>query len=83
MTKVNVHKAKSQLSKLIEMAKRGEDVVIANNGNPEARLIAYEDSKADWFGMDEGKAWIAEDFDELPAEILSAFYGEDENEDLD
>lgn len=70
MTKVNVHEAKSQLSKLIEMAKKGEDVVIAKNGKPEARLIAYDGPVEDWFGMDEGKIWIAEDFNELPEDIL-------------
>lgn len=36
----------------------------------------------DWWGMDEGKGWIAEDFDELPTDIMAAFYDEDENERL-
>ena len=71
MTKVNMHEAKSRLSKLVEMAKNGEDVVIANNGKPEARIIAYEEPKKDWFGMDAGKAWIADDFDEWPEEMLA------------
>ena len=70
MTKVNVHEAKTNLSKLIEMAKSGEEVVIAKNGVPEARLLPYEKKPKDWFGMDEGKGWIAEDFDELPEDIL-------------
>lgn len=70
MTKVNMHEAKSRLSKLVEMAKNGEDVVIAKNGVPEARIIPYEKKDKDWFGMDEGKGWIAEDFGELPEDIL-------------
>ena len=70
MTKVNMHEAKSQLSKLIELAKKGEDVVIAKNGHPEARLIAFEPEGKDWWGMDAGKIWIAEDFDDLPDDIL-------------
>ncbi len=70
MTKVNVHKAKSQLSKLIEMAKNGEEVVIAKNGVPEARLVPFEKEPKEWFGMDAGKIWISDDFDELPEEIL-------------
>ena len=70
MTKVNMHEAKSRLSKLVEIAKNGEDVVIAKNGKPEARIIPYEESKSDWFGMDAGKGWIAEDFNELPEDIL-------------
>lgn len=81
MTKVNVHEAKTHLSKLIEKAKKGEEIVIANNGNPEARLIAYEPAGKEWFGMDEGKGWIADDFDELPPDVLAAFYGEDEDTD--
>jgi prevent-host-death family protein len=70
MTKVNVHQAKSQLSKLIELAKSGEEVIIAKNGKPEARLTAYEPQGKGWFGMDAGKIWIADDFDELPQDIL-------------
>ena len=70
MTKVNMHEAKTRLSKLVEMAKNGEDVVIAKNGVPEARIIPYEKPQKDWFGMDAGKIWIADDFDELPEDIL-------------
>ncbi len=70
MTKVNIHEAKTQLSKLIEKAKKGEEVVIAKNGVPEVRIVPYETPPKDWFGMDEGKGWIAEDFDELPKDIL-------------
>lgn len=70
MTKVNMHEAKTKLSKLVEMAKNGEDVVIANNGKPEVRMIPYEETKKSWFGMDAGKIWIADDFDELPEDVL-------------
>lgn len=70
MTKVNMHEAKSRLSKLVEMAKNGEDVVIAKNGVPEARIVPFEKQSKEWFGMDAGKIWIAEDFDELPDDIL-------------
>ena len=70
MTKVNMHEAKTRLSKLVEMAKNGEEVIIAKNGKPEARLTAIVSEGKDWFGMDEGKIWIADDFDELPEDIL-------------
>lgn len=82
MTKVNVHEAKSQLSKLIELAKKGEDVVIAKNGNDEVRLVPIGIVEKDWWGMDEGKGWIADDFNELPEDLMRAFYGEDEEEDF-
>jgi prevent-host-death family protein len=39
---VNMHRAKSELSKLVEQALRGEDIVIARDGKPVARLIAIE-----------------------------------------
>lgn len=41
-TTVNVHDAKTQLSKLLAEVERGEDVVIARRGQPVARLVRYE-----------------------------------------
>jgi prevent-host-death family protein len=41
MTTVTIHKAKTQLSKLIEQVERGEEVVIARGKEPVARLVAY------------------------------------------
>ncbi len=70
MTKVNMHEAKSRLSQLVEMAKNGEEVVIAKNGKPEARIVPIKPARKDWFGMDEGKIWMADDFNELPEDIL-------------
>jgi len=70
MTKVNMHEAKSRLSQLVEMAKNGEDVVIAKNGKPEARIVPIKQEPKAWFGMDEGKIWMADDFNELPDDIL-------------
>lgn len=80
MTKVNIHEAKSQLSKLIELAKKGEEIVIAKNGNDEVRLVPVNSVEKDWWGMDEGKGWIADDFDELPEGLVRAFYGEEDDE---
>lgn len=80
MTKVNMHEAKSQLSKLIEKAMKGEDVVIAKSGVSKVRLVPIKPEGKEWFGMDEGKGWIAPDFDELPADMIAAMYGEDEEE---
>ncbi len=37
-----------------------------------------EDERESCFGMDAGKIWIADDFDELPEDLLAAFYGEDD-----
>lgn len=84
MTKVNVHEAKTHLSKLLEKALNGEEVVIAKAGKPLVRLVPVRESNEDCFGMDEGKGWIADDFDTLPDDLLAAFYGEDkEDESID
>ena len=82
MTKVNMHEAKSQLSKLVEKAMNGEEIVIAKSGVSKVRLVPVESEGKSWFGMDEGKIWIADDFDELPDDIMAAFYGEDEEESI-
>lgn len=78
MTKANVHEAKTNLSKLIEQALNGEEVVIAKAGKPLVRLVPVRDEQEDCFGMDAGKGWIADDFDVLPDDLLAAFYGEDD-----
>ena len=78
MTKANVHEAKTNLSKLIEQALNGEEVVIAKAGKPLVRLVPVREEKESVFGIDAGKMWIADDFDDLPEDILAAFYGEDE-----
>ncbi|MGI9036207.1 MAG: type II toxin-antitoxin system Phd/YefM family antitoxin [Pyrinomonadaceae bacterium] len=78
MTKTNVHEAKTNLSKLIEQALKGEEVVIAKAGKPLVRLVPVRDEKESCFGMDAGKIWIADDFDDLPDDLLAAFYGEND-----
>ncbi len=77
MTKSNIHEAKTNLSKLIEKALNGEEVVIAKAGKPLVRLVPVRE-KESCFGIDAGKMWIADDFDELPEDLLAAFYGEDD-----
>jgi prevent-host-death family protein len=78
MTKANVHEAKTNLSKLIEQALNGEEVVIAKAGKPLVRLVPVREKKESVYGIDAGKGWIADDFDDLPEDILAAFYGEED-----
>lgn len=75
MGSVNIYEAKTQLSKLIDRAAKGEDVVIARNGRPVARLTAFVERKPTIrFGVLKGKIVTADDFDApLPDEILSEF----------
>ena len=75
---VNIYEAKTQLSKLVDLAAGGTDVVIARNGKPVARLTALEQPKKKplVYGLLEGKGWIADDFDAtLPEEIQKYFEG--------
>ena len=74
----NIHEAKSQLSKLIESALAGEEIVIAKAGKPLVKLIPYqEDKQPRTPGGWEGKVIMSDDFDdELPTEILRGFRGE-------
>ena len=77
MNVVNIHEAKTNLSKLVEQAALGESFIIAKAGKPMARLTALEPPSAPRrFSMLKGKIHIAEDFDApLPEEILAAFEG--------
>jgi prevent-host-death family protein len=75
MAQFGMHDAKTKLSQLVKRAEAGEDIVIARNGKPVARLlpIASESSLASVRGIWRGRVRIAEDFDELPADIAEAF----------
>ncbi|MDR5826062.1 type II toxin-antitoxin system prevent-host-death family antitoxin [Caballeronia sp. LZ043] len=76
MQTVNIHEAKSQLSRLIEAAVGGEEVVIAKAGTPVVRLVAVERSPKLRLGLMKGKIKIASDFNApLPEDILATFEG--------
>ena len=70
----NIHQAKSQLSKLVERALQGEEVIIARAGKPMVRLVpVHQSDQPRRGGQWRGKVRIAEDFDELPDDIARAF----------
>lgn len=70
----NIHEAKSQLSKLIERAEAGEEIIIARAGKPVAKLVAYRERRGSRRGGQwRGKVQIRADFDELPDDIAAAF----------
>jgi prevent-host-death family protein len=73
-TIVNMHEAKSTLSKLVEKVADGEEVVIAKAGKPVAKLVKYEPQPRR-LGFLEGKIWMADDFDETDPELVDLFYG--------
>jgi prevent-host-death family protein len=75
---VNIHQAKTHLSKLLRCTMAGEEVVIARAGRPIARLVPVQPKKSPFpLGIDEGAFEVPEDFDDpLPPELLAAFYAE-------
>lgn len=77
MEPVNIHQAKSQLSKLIEAAEHGEEVIIARAGKPVVRLVSIgRDHPHRRPGGMEHQLIIHDDFDApLPADLLDAFEG--------
>jgi prevent-host-death family protein len=75
---VNVHEAKTHLSRLLERVERGEEIVIARGGTPIARLVPYRaDRTPRQPGALEGRIKVSDDFDApLPPEVLAAFLGD-------
>ncbi len=77
MATVNIYDAKTQLSRLVDQAAAGKDVIIARGGRPVARLTSLGTSKRPLrFGLLKGKVKVARDFDApLPEEVLAKFEG--------
>lgn len=76
MRTVNVHEAKTQLSRLLALVEAGESVVIARSGKPIARLVPISGTPRRP-GRLKGKIRIRADFDApLPEEMMGAFRGE-------
>ncbi len=64
MVQVNVHEAKTHLSRLLGRVVAGEEVVIAKAGKPVARILPYEQPLQERTpGLDAGKVTIADNFD--------------------
>ena len=76
MDTVNIHEAKTHLSRLVEEVAAGREVVIAKNGVPRARLVPLERGRKLKFGVLKGKLRYPDDFDApLPASVLALFEG--------
>ena len=76
MVTVNVHEAKTNLSRLLAQVEAGEDVVIARNGKPVARLVGYRPRGIPQFGAWKGRISIDDRFfDPLPEKELALWEG--------
>ncbi len=78
MVTVNVHEAKTHLSRLLAQVEAGEDVVIARNGKPVAQLVPFKKKGKRQFGSMKGLIKFDDRFFEpLPPEELALWNGED------
>lgn len=76
MSTVNIHAAKTHLSRLIDQAARGESVVIAKAGKPIAKLTAIEaPSHPRRLGFLQGQIAVPDDFDRMGAEEIARLFG--------
>ncbi|MBM3270871.1 MAG: type II toxin-antitoxin system Phd/YefM family antitoxin [Candidatus Sericytochromatia bacterium] len=72
---VNIHEAKTHLSKLLEQVEAGEEVIIARAGKPVARLVMYQPLPRRQGGFLKDELWLAADWDspEVNAAITRDF----------
>ncbi len=75
MAEFGMHDAKTNLSKLVERALGGEEIILTRRGRSAVRLVPAVDGNnfSKLAGCWEGKVEIAPDFDELPDDIADAF----------
>ncbi len=80
MLKVNIHDAKTHLSKLAEQAGAGEEIIIAKSGRPVARLVPLAQGPVvRRKGLLKGKIKISDDFySPLPGDVIDLFEGRSE-----
>ena len=75
MAEVNVHEAKTHLSRLLLRVAGGEEIVIAKAGKPVAKLVPVESKPQRLIGQDDGLFDIPDDFDApLPDDVLALFH---------
>jgi prevent-host-death family protein len=76
MDTFNIHEAKTQLSRLVERAARGESFVIAKAGKPLVKVSAIDaPAEPQRLGFLKGEIEVPDDFDEMGAEHIAALFG--------
>ncbi len=73
---INVSEAKAKLSKLVDMAFQGEDIIIAKNNLPLVRLVPHKPKTKRKLGLMKGQIEIPDDFLDESREINDLFYGD-------
>jgi prevent-host-death family protein len=78
METINIHEAKTQLSKLVDQAAKGKPFVIAKAGKPLVKVIALDAPVAPKrIGFLEGEISVPEDFDSMGSAEIAALFGVD------
>lgn len=70
---LNLYEAKTQLSALVDQAAAGEEIIIAKNGKPMAKLVPLRDRVRRQPGRLKGKIWMSDDFDAPMPDVVDAF----------
>ena len=78
MGMVNIYEAKANLSRLVDQASAGEEIIIAKAGKPVARLVPLERPKQRKVGMFEGQLTAPENFDTLFEEEIRKMFEDGE-----
>lgn len=71
METVNIHEAKTHLSRLVERAASGESIVIAKAGRPMVRLVAVDAPPMRRIGFMAGEFVVPDDFDDMAADLIA------------
>lgn len=76
MQSINIHEAKTHLSRFVDLAAAGEEIIIARAGKPVARLVALETSQPAprTLGLGKGRFTLPENFDALAADEIRAMF---------
>ena len=76
MTQITLQNAEKSWAEILQKTLNGEEIIIERDGIPVVKLSPII-NETEWFGMDDGRIWIAEDFDDTPDEF-SEIIGETE-----
>jgi prevent-host-death family protein len=84
MRAINIHEAKTHLSRLVEEAARGDPFIIAKAGRPVAQVLPLKDGqeakpdRSKFLGSMKGKITVPDNFDEFGKEEIAAMFGLDD-----
>jgi antitoxin (DNA-binding transcriptional repressor) of toxin-antitoxin stability system len=76
MSQITIQNAEKSWAEILRKVLQGEETIIEQDGKPVAKVSPVKDED-DWFGMDDGKIWMADDFDETPEEFSEYINGEE------